>query len=139
MMQTDFYDAYQRHWKDAEFLYADSRLPNADQLYGYSAECGIKCLMKIFGRPFDPAMGNPPKKDRVHIDQLWTRYMAFMNGIGMTRYMLFQSNPFDNWNISDRYAHEDGFTQTHVERHKSGAKTIKTLIDKAILEGRLII
>jgi hypothetical protein len=138
-MQTDFYDAYQRHWKDAEFLYNNSRLPNADQLYGYSSECGLKCLMKLFGKPFDPATGNPPKKDRVHIDQLWDRYEAFMNGIGITRYILLLPNPFDDWHISDRYAHENGFNKTHVDRHKSGAKTVTTLIDKAILEGRLII
>jgi hypothetical protein len=138
-MQTDFYDAHCRHWKDAEFLYNDSRFPNADHLYGYSAECGLKCLMRIFGMPLDPATGKPPRKDRVHIDQAWDRYEMYRAGIGITGYTLPQSNPFDNWNISDRYAHEKSFSRTHVEGHKSGAKTVRTLINKAILEGRLTI
>lgn len=135
-MQTDFHDAHQRHLKDAEYLYNDYRVANADQLYGYSAECGLKCLMRIFGMPFDSA-GKPPKEDRVHIDQLWARYETYRNGIGLAIYTLPQSNPFDNWNISDRYAHGSKFSQACVDQHKAGAEMVKALIHKAILEGRL--
>jgi hypothetical protein len=136
-MQTDFYDAYYRHWMDAEFLYNDSRFPNADQLYGYSAECGLKCLMGIFGVPLDPVTGKLPPKDRVHIDQVWDRYETYRAGVGIAGYMLPQPNPFDNWNISNRYAHASGFSKTYVEQHKLGAEAVKVLIKKALLEGRL--
>ncbi|MDE0002871.1 MAG: hypothetical protein OXQ29_09265 [Rhodospirillaceae bacterium] len=37
---ADFLDAHRRHWCDAELLFNDSRWANADQMYGFSAECG---------------------------------------------------------------------------------------------------
>jgi hypothetical protein len=138
-MQTDFYGAYRRHWDDAEYLYADSRMPNADQLYGYSAECGLKCLMVCFGMRLDPATGNPPQKDRKHINEVWDHYETYRAGIGTAEYMLPCQNLFDDWNISYRYAHESGFNQSHVDRHKRGAEIVRNLINKAISEGRLII
>ncbi|MDR2746795.1 MAG: hypothetical protein LBB77_05040 [Treponema sp.] len=139
MMETDFYGAYQRHWRDAEYLYTDSRLANADQLYGYSAECGLKCLMQCFGMPLNPVTENPPKKDRVHIDQAWDRYEAYRSGIGAAGYTLPQPNPFSEWHISHRYTHTSRFSQIYVDQHRAGAMMVRVLINKAILEGKLII
>jgi hypothetical protein len=139
MMKTDFYNAYQRHWKDAEYLYNDTRLANADQLYGYSAECGLKCLMQNFGMHLDPTTGIPPTKDKVHINKIWDRYETYREGIGTQEYMLPQANPFDNWDVSDRYAEESGFSQPYVEQHRISVKLVQKLINKALLEGRLII
>jgi hypothetical protein len=138
-MQRDFYGAYQRHWNDAEYLYNDSRMANADHLYGYSAECGLKCLMKLFGMSLDPKTGDPPTEDRVHITKLWSRYETYRSGIEAAGYMLPESKPFDNWDISDRYAHESNFSQIHVDSHKRGAEMVRKLINKAILEGKLIL
>lgn len=56
---TDFADAHGRHWGDAELLYAHECLANADQLYGFSAECGLKALMEVLGMRLDPS-GRPP-------------------------------------------------------------------------------
>ena len=39
---ADFSDAHVRHWRDAELLYAARCWGNADQLYGFSAECGLR-------------------------------------------------------------------------------------------------
>jgi hypothetical protein len=139
MMQTDFFNAYQRHYKDAEYLYDASRWANADHLYGFSAECGLKCIMQSFGMRLDPVKGTPPKKDKVHIDQVWDRYETYRAGMGAAEYALPQPNPFAAWNVSDRYAHETGFTQTLVEQHKTGFKVVQALIYKAILDGRLTI
>lgn len=47
-MNTDYLDAHERHWDDAELLKATARHANADHLYGMSAECGLKCLMIKF-------------------------------------------------------------------------------------------
>lgn len=44
---TDFVDAHERHWRDAELLWQHQRWANADQLYGLSAECGLKALMRL--------------------------------------------------------------------------------------------
>lgn len=43
--RSDFFNAHQRHWKDAELLYKEKRWANADHLYGLSAECGLKAVM----------------------------------------------------------------------------------------------
>ena len=137
-MQSDFYNAFQRHWKDAEYLYADSRWANADQLYAYSAECGLKCLMKEFGMYVDPS-GKPYKINQVHVNDIWGRYEAYRTGRGVTGYALPQPNPFNNWHISNRYAHESNFNQVDVDAHKNGTAIVKRLIRKAILEGRLIV
>lgn len=48
-MKTDFHDAHERHWDDAERLFEAQRWANADHLYGVAAECGLKWLMVHFG------------------------------------------------------------------------------------------
>ena len=50
---ADFSDAHRRHWEDAELLHAYSRWANADQLYGFSAECGLKAVMQVLGMHVD--------------------------------------------------------------------------------------
>ncbi|MDR2028390.1 MAG: hypothetical protein LBP93_02495, partial [Treponema sp.] len=126
------------HWEDANYLFSDSRWPNADQLYGYAAECGLKCLMLRFGMAFE-SEGYPPREDRVHSNRLWPRYEAYRAGAGAAGYLLPRQNPFDNWHSSQRYADGSTFSQAHVEAHRRGAKFVRGLINKAILEGILVI
>ena len=133
VLPSDFYNAFQRHWKDAEYLYADSRWSNADQLYAFSAECGLKCLMQAFGMTIPILSIN-----KVHADKIWARYETYRTGNVGTGYVLSQPNPFDDWDISWRYAHDSNFNQAVVDVHKNGTKIVKELIQKAILEGRLI-
>ena len=69
-MHTDFLDAHKRHWADAEYLFNGSRWANADQLYGVSAECGLKRLMVAFGMDFNIIKGIPvEREDRVHANK----------------------------------------------------------------------
>ena len=138
-MQTDFYNAFSRHWNDAEYLYEDSRWANSDQLYAYSAECGLKCLMLLFGMYVNPATGVPDKKDKLHIDEIWSRYETYRAGIGVSGYFIPAVNPFDNWNNNQRYAHEAHFDQARVDPHRDGVKEVKKLLNQAILEGRLTV
>ncbi len=73
-MITDFLDAHQRHWDDAERLFNAKRWANADHLYGLTAECGIKRLMLAFGMPFDAGRNAPAKhEDRAHAHAIWSR------------------------------------------------------------------
>ncbi len=57
-MAIDFLDAAGRHRADAELLFEHGRWPNADQLYGLAAECGLKAVMEVLGMPVD-ARGVP--------------------------------------------------------------------------------
>lgn len=56
---ADYGDAHLRHWEDAELLFNDDRWANADQLYGFSAECGLKALMRALGGMPVDATGKP--------------------------------------------------------------------------------
>ena len=64
MPHPNFPAAHRRHCKDVEPLFAHNRRANADHLYGFSAECGLKAVMKglgmkvgAIGRPEDKATG----------------------------------------------------------------------------------
>ena len=138
-MLPDFYNAFHRHLNDAEYLYNDSRWPNADQLYAYSAECGLKCIMQLFGMYVDPVSGKPSFQNSVHADRIWNRYEAYRAGRGATGYELPQPNPFDNWNINQRYIDCSNLTQSNVDVHKNGTMVVMRLLNKAIIEGRLTI
>lgn len=136
-MQTDFLDAHERHWEDAERLFQAQRWANADHLYGMAAECGLKQLMRAFGMSFDTARGQPRKSlDRAHADGIWARYESYRCGHHRgAGYALPDPNPFSNWNASQRYAHQKHFDQARVQAHRSGADVIKELIKKARKEG----
>ena len=69
---TDFADAHRRHWEDAELLYDHERWANADQLYGFSAECGLKAVMRSLGMP-----AKTPSQYRKHVQELWPIFEDF--------------------------------------------------------------
>ena len=59
--QEDYSDAHDRHWEDAELLRTRGRLANADHLYGFSAERGLKAAMQSLRMPFR----------KKHVQDLW--------------------------------------------------------------------
>ena len=136
-LTADFKDAHERHWDDAEHLYSGMRLPNADQLYGLSAECGLKHLMSRFGMQVDPNTGSPAdKKDRIHADGLWSRFEAYLSGHPQaTGYVLGLPNPFSDWEISQRYFPRHYFNTSRTRAHKEGADEVRRLVGKALREG----
>jgi hypothetical protein len=93
-MNADFLDAHHRHMTDAETLFQAKRIANADQLYGFAAECGLKKLMGIFGM-LVAADGSPTDKtDRVHAEKVWDRYEAYrFNALSGANYVLPSPNP----------------------------------------------
>jgi hypothetical protein len=138
-MGTDFLNAFARHLRDAGKLFACSRWANADQLYGYSAECGLKCLMQVFGMPLEPGGSGKPKEraDRVHADKIWDRYQVYRAGYGSAKYMLPRQNPFYNWSVDNRYAGEANFDRAYEEPHKDGAEKVEAVISQARGDGIL--
>ena len=139
-MQSDFLDAHERHWDDAERLFSAGRYANADHLYGVAAECGLKRLMVRFGMALDPVTGSPAvREDKSHAKSIWARFESYRSGkVEGTGYGLPTLNPFDNWDVSDRYAHQSNFNQTGVQLHQAGATVIFELIKKAQREGLLV-
>jgi hypothetical protein len=137
---ADFLDAHKRHWDDAERLLPAQRWANADHLYGMAAECGLKRLMMAFSMPYDTAKDRPAnQQDRVHADGIWARFESYRCGhMQGTGYVLPANNPFHDWDVSDRYAHQSNFDQARAQAHQAGATVIRELVKKARREGLLI-
>ena len=136
-MQVDFQDAHERHWEDAERLLAVQRWANADHLYGMAAECGLKRLMLAFGMLSDPANDMPAdKRDRKHADGVWARFESYRSGHHRgAGFVLPTGNPFADWEVSQRYAHQRNFDAARATAHKAGARLVCQLVKKAVLEG----
>ena len=133
---ADFADAHHRHWEDAKSLFALDRWANADHLYGLSAECGLKAVMRALGMQVDDE-GKPTEKEhREHIDKLWPAYIDFVKHRNGGRYLL-DGKPFDNWSIHDRYANRSHFTRLNVAPHRAAAHRIRDVVELATTEGLL--
>ena len=140
---ADFTDAHHRHWQDAELLFANGRWPNADQLYGFSAECGLKTVMQALGMPVDPTTGNPAQSaHRKHVQDLWpefAKFVAFTQGRKGGRYLhlLPGGKPFASWSHHDRYVNRRSFPKQDVEQHQKAARGIRRMVRRAIQDGLL--
>jgi len=136
-VKSDFKDAHQRHWEDAELLYGSNRWANADHLYGMAAECGLKSLMLVFDMPFDHSKDRPQNKtDWQHADGVWRRYESYRCGHPRgTHYPLPAKNPFQDWNVSQRYANRVNFDEARATSHRDGADVVRQLVCGAIREG----
>ena len=129
---ADFTDAYSRHWEDAELLYGNRRWANADQLYGFSAECGLKAVMIVLGMQVDDA-GPVELKYRKHVQDLWPIFQQFAADRNEAEYMSLLPNgePFSDWSHHDRYAHRENFKKANVEPHRRAAQGIQQMMECA--------
>lgn len=136
-MQSDFLDASERHWQDAEQLFQSQRWANADHFFGMAAECGLKKLMLAFGMPFDENRDKPQESaDSKHADGIWIRYETYRSGHHQgAAYGLELANPFSDWHVAQRYANQACFNQARVEPHREGAKRVRQLLRNAQLDG----
>ncbi|MGC9442350.1 hypothetical protein [Streptomyces sp. WG5] len=63
LQEDQFAKAAKRHFEDADYVHRDSRLPTADHLYGFAAECAVKSLLLRFT---DVEMGPSNKPEIPH-------------------------------------------------------------------------
>lgn len=139
-MQADYFDAHERHWDDAQRLFQAQRWANADHLYGMAAECGLKALMgKLSSQG-----ALDPRQDFVHVmedkkaNTAWSRYQSYLSGhVLATKLSLPMPNPFSDWLVSQRYAHQSNFDQARAQGHQTGAQAVRNLIAKAQRDGLL--
>ena len=139
-LSPDYLDAMERHWLDAEQLFHlnPPSLANADQLYGLSAECGLKALMRKWGMQLDHNNIPAHPLDRKHADLIWDRYETYHQGRFTTLALpTTRPRPFDDWSIHHRYASRSYFQQTVVEGHMRGAAIVKKLVADAKILGEL--
>ncbi|WP_300809074.1 hypothetical protein [uncultured Desulfovibrio sp.] len=138
-MSTDFYDAFSRHDADADLLLENGRWANADHHYGLAAECALKALLLQQGIPpnnGDMPSGRQYRPYRTHINHLWDSYQNFMQ----TRndYPIPADNPFQDWDISQRYASKTDITEQAARSHAAAVGTLKNIIKQAIFDGVLL-
>ena len=119
-------------------MVVEERWANADQLYGFSAECGLKAVMQCLGMRGDET-GKPVEREhQEHIPCIWQAFAAFAAGRGGQRYLrlLPGGEPFADWSHHDRYAHRRHFKRKGVERHADAARAVRTMVQSLAEERR---
>lgn len=128
-LMAHFPKAHWRHWEDAELLYAHERWGNADHLFGFSAECGLKAVMAKNGMPLD-AFGHPRESShRKHIQDLWEVFERFSGDLASgSLEELPSGSPFSDWSHHDRYSATGYARLAAVDRHREAARRILRLV-----------
>jgi len=136
---ADFGDAHCRHWEDAELLRDNNRWANADQLYGFSAECGLKAVMRALGMPVDQIGAPTEGQHRQHVHKLWPIFESFAQGRDGARFaaMLPDGKPFAGWSHHDRYADRKHFGPAGVDAHRDAAAQVSNMVKRARQDGVL--
>jgi len=142
--------AAKRHWRDADLLESNGRAENAGQLYGFTAECGVKTLLIALGYPCNPD-GSPLKKKelppgvpeiRTHIREIVAVigdiqiYAAGRNGAKYTA-MIPKITSFSDWLVEHRYW-SDAAIPKSLPTWKAAAQEVMVMLEAASLDGVLI-
>jgi hypothetical protein len=129
-MPDTYHAAAARHYRDALYL-KDRRdvlsHPNADQLFGFAAECAIKfALVNSDVNLSDASAGYwlhiDKLWDRVHVSGLNRRFAALASLLGS------QARPFANWTTRQRYAADAAVSPRVCEEHATWAKRIVSAV-----------
>ena len=135
---VDFSGASRRHYRDAELLMDNSRVPNAGQLLGFAAECGIKALLIAHGLQTDSKTGDIKEKGpyRTHINALINNVQTSPSSRGYSKYlgMLPNLRAFVDWDTKHRYWDESSIPSSHTDWQKA-AKEVMEMLDQAKLDG----
>ena len=123
-MSDDFAAAAVRHFRDGDFLSEDDRVSNADQLFGFAAECAIKSA--LVSLPAVKGSGElSARYRRKHIDELWdcvlTQHIPnqFKN---LQALLASRAKPFMDWSTNQRYGPDDAVTEVALTVHRNAAR-----------------
>jgi hypothetical protein len=142
--QVNFKQAAKRHFDDAEALQNQGRSANAGQLYGFTAECGLKALMVAHGLGTEPngdirnvAPDRQYRKHLPHISQLVATLMLFPDGRNATRYLALLPDlaRFDDWSIDHRYWMESELPSGSYANWRAAARQVSIMLDVATADG----
>lgn len=125
-MVENFTQAALRHWRDAECLTEKGGIENADQLYGLAAECAIKhALLRL---PAFSSQGVLQETYKQHIDVLWRRvgHQSLQKSHPRLLAMIKAEEPFQDWEIKQRYCADGGISHEKMKPHQEAAKKLLT-------------
>ena len=136
-MSTDFRDAAERHFEDAELLLAQHRDANADHVFGLSAECSLKTVMLALGMSVTPDGKPRDRGHKVHMPELWAAFQSFAEGRLASRYLepLDKGNPFADWGIDQRYWTRTSITNRALSLHHTAAGQCQQSLHRMTLDG----
>jgi hypothetical protein len=142
-----YVNAARRHLADAETLFTQGREANAGQLYGFTAECGLKAMLLACGVPEDSDGGIPRDKKattfRLHMPELTGRIAShgrlIPDGKAATRYMAMVPDlmNFQGWIIDHRYWHDRVQPLGNVPQWRLAAQQVGVMLDELNLDGIL--
>ncbi len=139
LARVDYLESGRRHFDDGLRLAAACRLPNAGQLFGLSAECGVKGLLVALGHQTesDGGLGKGPL--RKHVNQLHAAsadLSVFLTGRNAGRYwaMLPSLANFVDWSVDQRYYGTAGIPQSHAN-WQAAAREVQEMLQQAQLDG----
>jgi len=146
-MNVDFKNAAERHYRDGELLYQHSRWANADQLFGLCAECVLKrIIVGLNPGDIDNSTGDfSNRKHKKHLEHgvadpqgnskdLWAYFSVNFSGRLAQHYALPGSNPFSNWQIAQRYAHDNDISQQQADNHQLAAKQLQQVLQNLLID-----
>ena len=121
----DFSGAAARHFRDGALLEENRRISNADQLFGFAAECAIKSA--LVGLPGCTDSGALAQKYHEHIDKLWD--LAQVHGIQKrfrTLAVVLRDlrQPFADWCTNQRYWPDRAVTEETLRHHRDAARRV---------------
>jgi hypothetical protein len=136
-MSADFRDAARRHLDDAELLLNDGRIPNADQLFGLSAECSLKAVMVALGMATDSAGTPKDRGHKVHMPDQWAAFQSFASGRLASRYLepLDTQNPFVDWDVEQRYWAGSAIPPAAAQNHRWASLQCIESLERLIVDG----
>lgn len=145
--------AAERHFHDAVYLHDDQRLPTADHLFGFAAECAVKSLLLRFtaevsmtdskGRTSRKPWWNNPSNNKLeplgHIANVLPAVSLLTHG--RTGADLLQAmgslSDFASWTEADRYTDGTSVEASVVACRRKAATLVLALHEQAVITGKL--
>jgi hypothetical protein len=115
-----------RHFRDGGILSERQSLDNADQLFGFAAECAIKsALVTLPGCVQQGELSNPFRHK--HVKELWD--LVPLLGLqrrypGLLAVLRGLKQAFGDWSTDQRYGPDDTVTAEVLDRHREAAKRL---------------
>ena len=124
-MLEDYAAAAIRHFRDGDLLEGNRRVANADQLFGFTAECAVKSVLVelagfLAGGRLAPAYYK-------HINQLWASVplqSIQRRHRGLVVVLKGLPQPFADWSTDQRYGPDGVVTDDAIGRHRQAAARV---------------
>ncbi len=149
--------ASRHHYHAARLAAGENLRISADHLAGLAAECAVKAILGDFlGSRLNSrnrleheevatvkgALGNRTRKpmEHGHLPELWEHLTAIAHrrrggGSGALFTQLIWENPFDGWDVGDRYCDGTAITEADLDRHLKAAYDLIAAHEQAGILG----